>query len=122
MAELVEGKYAGEFIASEANGSRSREVVTIAEGEVLEAGTVLGQVTIGSKYVALNQDADTGEEAAAAILYDNVDATDGDVEAVVMIRDCEVNGNDLTWPADIEAGEKTTAEAELAALGIIVRY
>jgi hypothetical protein len=50
-----------------------------------------------------------------------VDATSADVEAVVYVRDCEVNGNEITWPSDIEAAEKTAAIAQLATLGIIVR-
>ena len=47
MPEIVEGKYAGEFIASEANGSRSRKVVTILSGQNVVAGEVLGQVLTG---------------------------------------------------------------------------
>jgi hypothetical protein len=47
MPEIVEGKYAGEFIASEANGSRSRKVVTILSGQNVVAGEVLGQVLSG---------------------------------------------------------------------------
>jgi len=48
MAELTEGKYAGEFIASEANGTRSRETVTILSGENVVAGEVLGKVTVAA--------------------------------------------------------------------------
>ena len=122
MAELTEGKYAGEFIASEANGSRSRETITVLSGEVLYAGQVLGKVTASGKYAAFNQDGVDGTEAAAGVIYDNVDATAGDIEAVIIARDAELNGNDLLWPSDIETAEQTAAEAELAALGIIVRY
>lgn len=214
MAEISEGRFRGEFIFSEACGTRSLENVTIDTGDLV-AGTVLGKITKGNatgaavagntsgsgaitvtaavgagakpgvyhavciepatnlgkflvtdpegitvgvatvgtefvgggltftiadatdfvsgdaftitvaagsgKYVAFNQDGTNGSEIAAAILYDNVDATSADVEAVAYVRDCEVNGNELTWPSDIEAAEKTAAIAQLAALGIIVR-
>lgn len=120
MPELTEGMHAGEFIVSEANGSRSREVVTIDTG-ALVAGEVLGKITASGKYVAFNQDGADGSEAAAGILYDNTDATDADQSAVAIMRDAEVGAADLTWPADIEAAEKTAALAELAALGIIAR-
>lgn len=212
--ELTEGRNSGEFLYSEACGTRSLETVTIDTGD-LAAGTVLGKLTKGAatgaavaggtgngaitaapavaagakagvyravciepaanvgkflvsdpdginlgvatvavefvgggltftiadgatdfvsgdsftitvaagsgKYVAYNQDGVDGSEIAVGILYDNVNATDADVEAVVYVRDCEVNGSELTWPADIEAGEKTAAIAQLATVGIIVR-
>jgi len=212
--ELTEGRHSGEFLYSEACGTRSLETVTIDTGD-LAAGTVLGKITKGGatgaavagntgdgtitaapavaagakagvyravciepaanvgkflvtdpdginlgvatvavefvgggltftiadggtdfvsgdsftttvaagsdKYVTYNQDGVDGSELAAGILYDNVNATAADVEAVVYVRDCEVNGSELTWPADIDAGEKTAAIAQLAALGIIVR-
>lgn len=79
-------------------------------------------VAAGSgKYVAFNQDGVNGSEVAAGILYANADATAADVKVVLIARDAEVNGSELTWPSDIEAGEKITAVAQLAALGIIVR-
>lgn len=214
MPEITEGRYRGEFLYSEACGTRSLETVTIDTGNLV-AGTVLGRITKGAavgaavagntsgsgaitaapavgagakagvyhaiciepgtnagkflvtdpdgitlgvatvgvefvgggltftiadatdfvsgdaftvtvaagsgKYVAFDQDAVDGSEIAAGILYDNVDATAGDVEAVMVARDAEVNGSEITWPADIEAAEKTAAIAQLALLGIIVR-
>jgi Bacteriophage lambda head decoration protein D len=44
----AEGKYAGEFLISEANGTRSREQVTLALGNNLEAGAVVGEITLGA--------------------------------------------------------------------------
>ena len=121
MAEVTEGKYAGEFIASEANGTRSRETVVIASGQTVVAAQVLGKVTANGKYAAFNQDAVDGTEAAAGITFDSYDASAADVNGVVVLRDAEVNGNDLLWPADIEVAEQAAAEAQLATLGIIVR-
>jgi hypothetical protein len=121
MTTVTESRHPGEHILSEANGSRSRESGTLASGNNLAAGTVLGIITASGKYAVFDQDATDGTEAAAAILYAGVDASAADAECVVHKRDCEVDGAALTWPADIEAGEQTTAEGELAALGIIVR-
>lgn len=208
MAEKTEGRYRGEFLYSEACGTRSLETVTIDTGD-LAAGTVvaqllaatsvagtntgngvMGAVTVGSKveagayllkciaaatnagtfavytpsgarladltvavaytgnhlnmtladgatdfvvndsftitvaagkYVALNVAGTDGSQIASGILYDNVDATAADVEAVVYVRDCEVNGNEITWPGSITAPQKAAAIAQLATLGIIVR-
>lgn len=48
MAILTEGTHAGEFICSEANGSRSRDTIVVADGETLVAGAVLGRIETGT--------------------------------------------------------------------------
>lgn len=63
----------------------------------------------------------TGAEVPAGILFDSVDATSADKPCVIFSRYCEVNGNELTWPAGISAPQIAAATAQLAALGIIVR-
>lgn len=79
-------------------------------------------VAAGSeKYVILAPAATNGTQLAAGILFDNVDATSADIEAVAYVRDCEVNGSEITWPAGISADDKTAAIAQFAARGIIVR-
>jgi len=121
MTTVTESRHPGEHVVSEASGSRSREQVTLASGNNLAAGTVLGVVTSSGKYAVFDQDAVDGTGAAAAILYAAVDASAADAECVVHVRDCEIDGAALTWPADILDAERDTAIAALAALGIIVR-
>lgn len=48
MPTLTETLHAASFIASEANGTLSREKVTILSGQDLLAGTVLGKVALGA--------------------------------------------------------------------------
>jgi len=122
MTEKVESlPHDGGFIVSEANGSYSREGVTVAQAaEVIKAGTVMGKRANG-KYYQLDPDATTGEEDVAAILYGDVDSTDGDAKGAVILRHAEVRANDLTWPDGISTGQQDTAEAQLKALGIIIR-
>jgi len=115
MASATEARRPGEFMVSEANGHRSREQIVVASGEgVLEAGTVLGVVTASGKYAAYDDAAADGTEAAAGILFAGVDATSADANAVAIVRDAEVIGARLT-------GSNANGEADLAALGIIVR-
>jgi hypothetical protein len=121
MTVLTEGKYAADFVVSEASGTRSRDAVTIAQSTVLEPGTVLGRLTATAKYVALDPAATTGAEVAAGLLRTGIDATTADVSAVALLRDAEVNGAELVWPDAITPEQKAAATAELAALGIIVR-
>lgn len=121
MTTLTEGRHTGEHIISEANGTRSRDVVTLIAGQNLQPGTVLGKITTGGKYTLLAPTATDGSQVAAAVLFAAVDATAADKPAVVNSRDTEVVGAALTWSAGISAGQKTAATADLKALGIVIR-
>ena len=99
---------------------------TIADGatDFIAGDQFLITVAAGSgKWVKYNQDATNGSQIAAGIAIDVYDATGGDVDGVALVRGCEVADDSLTWPSDIESGEKTTAIAQLAALNppILVR-
>lgn len=128
MTTTTEGRHTAEYLVSEANGTRSREVVTLLAGNKLPAGAVLARLTTGAntgKYTVLNPastaDPADGTKAAAAVLFAAVDATDGDRPAVITARDSEVKAAVLGWPAAISGPQKTTALGELAALGIVAR-
>lgn len=117
---ISEGRHAGEFILSEADGQRSRDNVTIVSGQDLGPGAVLGKITASSKYAAVNQGASDGSQTVAGILIGACDATGGDVEAAIINTDAEVNGECLDWGSE-SAAEQTTGIAELLTLGIKVR-
>jgi hypothetical protein len=79
-------------------------------------------VAVGSlKYTILAPAALDGSAAAAALLFDAVDATAADKKVTLMTRSCEINSNEVTWPAAISDPNKAIATAELAAAGIILR-
>lgn len=214
---LTEGRRAGEFLVSEANGYRSREAGVLAAGQNLPSGALLGlgqsdDVTIASaatagnagngvmgaitasigvkrgiylltfiepvtnlgtflvadpdgqqvgdgkvgtvfnggglsftladgandfaagdtftitvtggseKYFAWNLANTDGSQIATAVLYDNVDATDGDKTVTIIARDAEVNGNIIDYNDDeISDANKALAAAQLAKKGIIIR-
>lgn len=123
MAVLTEGSYAGEALISEANGTRSRDEVTILSGEVLGANTVLGKITASGKYKAYTVGASDGSQTAVAVLFDSVDATGGDKTGIVaFVRDAEMDANSLAYGATVTTqGHKDTAIASLKTVGIIVR-
>ena len=66
MAMVSEGNYTAEFLLSEANGSRSRESITVLSGENLAAGAVLGAVNTGTA-TATAFASNTGDGAMGAI-------------------------------------------------------
>lgn len=115
MTTMTEGRHTGEHLLSEANGTRSREEVTVTlAGVALPAGTVMSKLTATGKYVPYDDVGTDGSEVAAGVLYGNLAAITGDVQAVVHVRDCEVNQQCLT-------GYNANAKVDLAALGILVR-
>lgn len=112
---LTETLHAGEFIVSEANGTRSREEVTVAAAAAaLPAGQVLGKITASGLYVAYSNVAVDGSEVAAAILYAPLADSAADQKAAVIVRDAEVDESLLT-------GLDATGITDLAALGIVMR-
>lgn len=117
---LKQGNQALEFLLSEANGERSREVVVITGGN-FKAGTVLGKISASSKYTAHDESASNGAENAVAILGYDVDASAGDANGVVFVRDCEVSDELLVMPDGIAAGDRDDAIASLATMGIVAR-
>ena len=118
---LTETLRPGEFILAEANGTISREAVTIASGQNLVAGTVVGKVSASGKYIAYDDDNADGSQTAAGILYAAVDASAADKPGVIIARHAEVVDSLLTWAATNDAGDKTAGKADLAALDIILR-
>lgn len=123
MTTLTQGIQPGEFLMSEANGTRSREAVTVtvASSAKLPSGTVLGKITASGKYVVYANGASDGSEAAAAVLLTELqDGVNGDYPATVIVRDAEVIGDRLDWKAS-DGTAVTAGKADLKALGIIVR-
>lgn len=110
-----------EFLVSEANGSRSRAIITVAHSKDLPPGTVLGQVTASGKYKQYDPAATDGSETAAAVLYGYASASAGDVQAVVIARDAEVVRRALAYASGISAANKNAAVAALEERGIISR-
>lgn len=123
MTVFNEGRGAGEFLLSEANGNRSRDVVTVASGAgVIAPGTVLGKLTSGGKYTPSPATGSDGSQTAVAVALYGCDATSADQKVVVIARDAEVNTNLLAYASSVDDATKKAAKAtQLAAVGIIVR-
>lgn len=88
---FTEGKYAGEFLISEANGTRSREQVTLAAGNNLEAGAIVGKITLGAGSSA-GGGGNTGDGAMGAITV-GANAQVGDY--VLTITKAAANAGDF---------------------------
>ena len=117
---LTEDQHRGEFVVSEANGYRSRESVTIASGETLKPGHVLGKVTSSGEYKEYNPGNADGSETAVAVCYDHVDASGSATDGPIIARDAEVNEAELVWFSGASDAQKTTGVDELSAQSDIV--
>jgi hypothetical protein len=102
---------------------REGVTVNVASETTLSVGSVLGKVTSSGKYVTSDPDAVDGSEVAAAICLENKTvAATTDTEVAVLIRGAAIVGRDaLVYDVDHDATEAGVAEAELEALGILVR-
>lgn len=123
MATKTEARHTGEFILSEAAGTRSRDVIKVASGAgKVASGTILGKITASGKFAPHAPAASDGTETAAAILTEAVDATSADVTTVAIVRDAEVKQPELTYNAATDTvNEIAAVHASLASVGIIVR-
>lgn len=121
MPSITQAKNLGDLLKYEAPNLYSREAVTVAAGQNLQLGTVLGRKTADGKCYAINPAATDGTETAVGVLATNTDATLIDRDAVIIVRHVIVARNALIWPAGITAPQKAAAEAQLVALGILVR-
>jgi len=109
------------FLINEARGIRSREVGTLASGNNLKSGAVLGRIMLSGLYTEYNPTNSDGSEEAVALLYAAKDASAADTKCVVIVRDCEVNQTKLIWFDGAVSTQKELGILDLEAVGIICR-
>ena len=118
MSALELGIRTAEFIVSEANGYRSREMQEFDStadwaGDAIPVGQVYA--IVAGDAVAWDGDASDGSEDAAGILFEAVGAGDTETRTVI-VRDAEVNKAHLEYD-----GTDAELVAALNAIGIAVR-
>lgn len=99
---------------------------TIADGATDFVAGDLFTITVtesaAGEWVVSSAEAVDGSQNAKGITLYAVDATSAAVAVAAIRRDAEVNGHILTYHADRDqSSEKLAANADLAAMGIIVR-
>jgi len=121
MPVITESANLGDLLKYEAPSLYSRDAVTVASGQNLVLGTVVGIKTADGKVHALDPAATDGVENAAGVLLQAVDATGADAQGVMIARHAVVSDNVLVWPAGITAGQQTAAINQLKDRGLLVR-
>jgi hypothetical protein len=118
---ITEKNNLGDLLKYEGPNLYSREEMTVASGQNLKRGTVVGMVTTSGLIKQLAPAAEDGTEIAIGILMDDVDASAGNTKAVVIMREAIVAHNAVIWPATITAAQKKAAIENLKLYGIIIR-
>ncbi len=122
MPSIHEANNLGDLLKYEAPNLYSRDLATVATGQNLALGAVVGLETSTSKLKALDPAAIDGTENAIGVLASSVDATLVDrSDALLITRHAIVANHALVWPAAITPAQKATAIAQLEARGVLVR-
>lgn len=121
MPVQTESNYLGDWLKFEEDNLYSRDEVTVASGQNLATGTVVGIITASGKVTQLAPGATDGSETAAGVLLHAVDASTGDKPGVIIARHAICSDKSLTWPGSITEPQKAAAINQLKALGILVR-
>ena len=110
MPSITEPKNLGDFLKYEAPNLYSRDRVTVASGQTLALGTVVGVVTATSKLKALDPGATDGTEIARQTTpAEGVKTTDAAPDARVLIGrpfsiDEDQNPYKLHGPGELVTG------------------
>ena len=122
MPAMQEPINLGDLLKYEAPNLYSRDRVTVAAGQTLPLGTVLGQITATGKVKQIDPSATDGSQYAAGVLMQKCDAHLADRDDGLMVaRHAIVADHALAWPDAITTAEKLAAIAQLKALGVLVR-
>lgn len=111
MTIKTEGVYPGEFLLSEANGTRSREEVVMAAGSgILKAGTVIALITAAN---ALTPTADAGNTGNGTVGSVTVTGAAISGPYILTIAETAANGGkfELVDPTGALVGEGTVGQA-----------
>lgn len=122
MPAITEGLNLGDLLKYEAPNLFSRDQVTVASGQTLPLGAVVGIVTATGKVKQIDPSATDGSQYAAGVLMQPCDAALIDREDGLMVaRHAIVAEHALTWPAAITVAKKQAAILQLKSLGVLIR-
>jgi hypothetical protein len=124
---IEEKENLGDLLKFEIDKNYCRETVTVAAGQNLKLGAIVGIVaaTGAAKSVYLpTGDEDEvldGSEIVVGVLLENVDAASGAKKSLMIARGSIVAENALTFPTGASDDQKKKIVKDLEARGIVIR-
>lgn len=118
----------GSLLKYEADKNYCREVVTVASGQNLVMGTIVGEKSADGTYKIVNlvdpedEEAVTdGSETPVGVLLVDVDASTAAQQGLIIARDAIVIESALVYPENATAAQKKAILKGLEARGIVAR-
>ncbi len=122
MPSIQEPLNLGDLLKYEAPNLYSRDLATVAAGQSLLLGTVVGRDPATGKLSPIAPSAVDSSAEAVGVLATDIDATLIDREdALLIARHAMVASQSLVWPAGITPAQKAAAILQLQARGVLVR-
>lgn len=129
MAPLTKAPTEGDILKYDLGKNYTREVVTLLAGSSYAIGSVVGLLTAGANEGSYTlspnaaADPDVGDQVAAGVLIEAVDASGGDARGVIISRGpAIVARGELVFHASVDDADKRAAKiAQLSAIGIVAR-
>ena len=121
MTVAIEPNNLGDLLKFEAPNLYSREEITVAQGQNLTLGTLVGQESETDLIKALNPAATDGTQNALGALIADADASSANIKAVIVTRDAILADHAVVWPTTITLEQKTASIKQLEARGVIIR-
>ena len=120
---ITEQNRLGDILKFEIDKNYSREVVTVASGQNLKIGTVVGlkSETGEVKIVSIAEGETDGSDKVFGILLEDVDASAEPKKTLVLARGGIVTSGSLVFPEGVTSEQIEKIKVDLDARGIIVR-
>ncbi len=123
MKTFTEANNLCDLLKYEADKNYCREVITVARGQNLKLGTILGMVEAADqvKIVSLDDEETDGTYDAIGVLLEDVDATSEARKSLMVARDAIVASGYVIFPVSATADQKKKITKDLEARGLVIR-
>ena len=120
---MEENNRLGDLLKYEADKNYCREVMTVASGQNLNMGAVVGikSAIDEIKIVSIADEETDGSDSAFGVLLEDVDATSAAKKTLVIARDAILASDYIVFPADATADQKKKITKDLEKRGIVIR-
>lgn len=123
MKTFTEPNNLGDLLKYEADKNYCRETITVAQGQNLKLGTILGMSNDTDQVKAVSLDAEATDETniAIGVLLEDVDVTSGVKKSLMVTRDAIVASGCVIFPDAATTEQKKKIIKDLEARGLVIR-
>lgn len=117
MTSITETNNLGDLLKYEVSNLYSRDQITVAKGQNLKLGMVVGRDK-DDLIKIINATATDGTQTAIGVIASDATET---TKAVIITRIAMLADHAVVWPANITEEQKAAAIKQLEARGVIIR-